>query len=153
TNRIWDFGDGTIASTSATSFTHVYFNASTNSVTLSVSGPVGSNSLFQANYITATNLPPQLTIQNASLAFDPLVIGQSDGQSFVIVNTGGLDIHGSVSTTPPFDIPDGGFILSPGQTGLVQVVFSPISAGSFSNAAVFITDGGNSTNTITGSAV
>src|SRR4030095_9540391 len=44
-NRFWDFGDGSTTNTSATSFTHVYSSAATNSVSLTVSGPVGTNTL------------------------------------------------------------------------------------------------------------
>src|SRR5207245_2401825 len=45
------------------------------------------------------------------------------------------------------------FSLTPGQTGQVQVAFSPVSAGSFSNVVVFTSNGGNSANTVTGSGL
>src|SRR5262249_5808942 len=58
TNRFWDFGDGTTTNTSSTNLTHIYTIATTNSVILTITGPLGASSLTQTNYIAATNLPP-----------------------------------------------------------------------------------------------
>src|SRR6185503_13893428 len=44
------------------SFTHVYSSAATNSVSLTVSGPVGTNTLSQNNYIVVTNLASEIVI-------------------------------------------------------------------------------------------
>src|SRR5262249_42283939 len=114
TNRFWDFGDGSTTNTTATALSHVYINASTNTVTLTVTGPVGSNTQSIANYIVATNLPPQLTLSPASLAFGPVVIGQTSTLNFQVVNTGGLPLNGSATTALPFTIQSGSpFNLSP----------------------------------------
>ena len=48
----------TATNTSATSLTHTYNVIGTNTVKLTVSGPVGTNILARSNYITVTNLPP-----------------------------------------------------------------------------------------------
>src|SRR5207302_534424 len=40
-----------------------------------------------------------------------------------------------------------------GQTGLVKVAFSPVTAGTFNNQVIFISNGGNSTNLLTGTAI
>jgi PKD repeat protein len=64
TNRSWDFGDSTSTNTTVTTFSHTYAGVGTNAVRLTVSGPVGTNSLTQ--YIVVTNLVPvTLLIQPA----------------------------------------------------------------------------------------
>ena len=108
TNRFWSFGDGTSTNTTAVSLNHTYASAGTNSVSLTVTGPVGTNTLTEANYIVATNLPPpQLTLSPASLSFGSLIIGQTNTETFQLVNSGGLTLSGSVTTTLPFAISSG----------------------------------------------
>src|SRR5262249_5858630 len=99
TNRFWDFGDGTTTNTSATSFTHLYASASTNTVALTVTGPVGTNTLARSNYIAATNPPPQLSVSPGALAFGSVIIGQTNTLNFQVANLGGLQLNGSVTTT------------------------------------------------------
>src|SRR6059036_3725166 len=43
TNRLWNFGDGATSNTVATTIAHIYSTAGTNTVTLTVTGPVGTN--------------------------------------------------------------------------------------------------------------
>ena len=63
-NRAWDFGDSTGTNTTAVSLTHTYAAAGTNTVRLTVSGPLGTNTLTQPGYIVVTNLGAvTLTIQ------------------------------------------------------------------------------------------
>ncbi len=150
TNRFWDFGDGFTTNTTATSFTHVYANAGTSSVNLTVTGPVGTNTLTRANYILATNPPPLLAVSPGALNFGQVTIGQTNTQNFQVVNSGGLPLIGTVSAIAPFAVQNGSYNLAAGQTGLVAISFSPASAGTFSNAVVFNSNGGNSTNTVTG---
>jgi len=154
TNRFWDFGDGITTNTTAASFSHLYTNASTNTVSLTITGPVGTNTLSLASYIVVTNLPPQLSLSPLSLAFGPVVIGQSNAQNFQVINTGGITLTGSVSANLPFRVQSGSPLnLTPGQTGLVAISFAPTSADAFTNAVVFTSNGGNSTNTVTGSGL
>jgi subtilisin family serine protease/PKD repeat protein len=154
TNRFWVFGDGSTTNTTVTNLSHTYLGAGTNTVSLTVSGPVGPTTLTRTKYIVVTNVPPRLTVSPASLPFGTIITGQSVTQSFQMVNTGGLSLTGSVASTLPFQISGGSpFNVAAGQTGLVQVSFSPISAGSFSNAVVFSSNGGKSTNSVTGSAL
>src|SRR3989442_14544522 len=154
TNRFWDFGDSSTTNTSATTFNHTYLAAGTNTVSLTVSGPLGTNTLQRTSYIVVTNPPPLLAISPANLNFGPVVIGQTNTLSFQVVNGGGLTLTGAVTATLPFAIAGGRpFNLPPGQTGQVQVAFSPTSAGSFSNVVVFTSNGGNSANTVTGSGL
>jgi len=58
TNRFWDFGDTTSTNTTVTNFAHTYAGFGTNTVRLTVSGPVGTNTFALANYIIVTNLGP-----------------------------------------------------------------------------------------------
>ena len=151
TNRFWDFGDGITTNTTATSVGHTYNIASTHTVTLRVIGPVGTNTLVRANYITVTNLPPELDLSPNSLSFGSVIIGQTNIQTFQVVNSGGITLTGAVSTTSPFAIQSGSSLnLAPGQTGIVSVSFAPVSAGTFSNAVIFVSNGGNSTNVLSG---
>src|SRR5207237_6371290 len=86
TNRFWDFGDGTTTNTTATNFGHLFAAAGTSTVSLTVSGPLGTNGLTVANYIVVTNVPPQLSLSPASLNFGALVLAQSSTQSVQVVN-------------------------------------------------------------------
>jgi uncharacterized repeat protein (TIGR01451 family) len=154
TNRFWTFGDGSTTNTAATNFTYAYANAGTNTVVLTVTGPVGTNTLSRTNYIVVTNLPPQLTLNPASLGFGSIIIGQSSTQTFQLVNTGGTTLNGSAGSTPPFGVQSGSpYTLTPGQTGLVSITFSPTNAAGFSNVVTFTSNGGNSTNTVTGTGL
>jgi len=154
TNRFWDFGDGTTTNTLDTNFTHIYTNSGTNTVTLTLTGPVGTNTISQVNYVQVTNLPPQLTVGPSNLSFATLVVGVTNTQTFQITNTGGLTLTGTATATQPFSIQGGSpFTLAPGQTGAVFVSFGPVAAGSFSNVVIFSSNGGNSTNTVIGGAL
>src|SRR6266404_906121 len=153
TNRFWNFGDSSTTNTSATNFTHTYYTASTNNVLLTVAGPGGSNSLTRTSYVVVTNGPLPLILIPSSLDFGPVVIGQSAAQAFQLINTSTDAISGTISTFLPFSLDNTGFVLGAGQTGFVQVTFSPTNVGTFSNAVTFITTAGNSTNTVRGSGV
>src|SRR5205085_158345 len=151
TNRFWDFGDGSTSNTALTTLSHVYANAGTNSVALTVSGPVGTNTQLRSNYISVTNLPPQLTLNPLNFDFGSVITGQTNVQTFQVINSGGTTLNGSASAPAPFGIKSGTpYTIAAGQTGLVTVSFSPVSAGNFSNAVVFLSNGGNSTNSVTG---
>src|SRR5262249_2107449 len=94
TNRFWDFGDGSTTNTSATTFAHTYVTAGTNTISLTVSGPLGVNNLTRNNYIASTNLPPLLVLSPTSLDFGTLVVGQTNTQNFQLVNSGDLPLTG-----------------------------------------------------------
>jgi subtilase family serine protease len=53
--REWDFGNGVTTNTSVTSFEFTYASPGTNTVSLTVSGAGGTNTLTQAAYIVVTN--------------------------------------------------------------------------------------------------
>jgi PKD repeat protein len=150
-NYLWDFGDGTTTNSPAATLMHTYLAASTNSVSLTVSNPLGTNTLPRAGYVIVTNPPPQLALSPTNLNFGSLVIGQSSTQAFQVVNSGGLILTGNVTTVPPFAVQSGSpFTVASSQTGQVFISFSPTNAASFSNAAVFVGNAGNRTNSLAG---
>ncbi len=68
-----------------------------------------------------------------------------------MINTGGLTLTGSVAVSSPFAVSSGSpYNVAPGQTGTVNVSFIPVTAGTFSNNLIFTSNGGNSTNLVTG---
>jgi PKD repeat protein len=104
--------------------------------------------------LQASTSPAKLALSPTSLNFGSVITGQTNTRSFQVVNSGGLTLTGTVATTAPFRISGGTpFSLSSGQTGLVQVAFSPAGVGNFSNVVTFTSNGGNSTNAVTGSGV
>jgi PKD repeat protein len=56
TNRHWDFGNGFSTNTTATNFVFTYNSLGTNTVTLTVNGPLGANTVTRSNYVVV--LPP-----------------------------------------------------------------------------------------------
>src|SRR5262249_54002704 len=73
----WDFGDGSTTNTIASTLTHTYAGPGTNTVSLTASGPVGTNTVSQAAYIVVTNLPPKLVVSPTNVDFGPVIVGQS----------------------------------------------------------------------------
>ncbi|MGA2139413.1 MAG: PKD domain-containing protein, partial [Verrucomicrobiia bacterium] len=154
TNRFWDFGDNVTTNTVNPSMGHTYNSTGTYTVALIVSGPLGADTDTQPGYITVTNIPPQLTVTPASQDFGLLPVGQTSTQTFSVIN-GGVDTLSGTATVSgaqfalvggsPYSVPGG-------QTGFVAVSFGPNSAGSFTGSVVFASNGGVSTNAITGSA-
>lgn len=155
TNRFWDFGDGGSTNTSSTNVLHTYNSAGTNTVTLIVSGPDGASTNTKTGFIVATNLPPaQLSVTPTGIAFGSLLVGLTNTQSFSVVNSGGVALTGTASVAGPFAIASGSpFNVSPGTTGTVDVSFLPVAEGSFSNGVVFASNGGGSTNPVTGTGI
>ena len=154
-NRLWDFGDGSqlAITNSQTSVAHTYTVPGAYTVSLKVCGPAGTNALTQPNYITVLN-PALLSLSPPNLDFGSVIVGQTNCQSFQVVNAGGMTLTGSVSATLPFATPGGGaFSLAPGQSGLVAVCFAPTNAARFTNAVRFTSNGGNSTNAVAGSGL
>jgi PKD repeat protein len=58
TNRFWDWGDGATTNTALVSLVHTYNVPGTNTVALTVMGPLGTNRLNVPGYIVVTNLGP-----------------------------------------------------------------------------------------------
>src|SRR5215510_8538199 len=103
-------------------------------------------------YIVVTNLPPKLVLNPTNVDFGPIVVGQSRTQQFQVFNPGQLVLTGSVVVASPFGIAGASsFSVPGGESNLVLVSFSPTAEGSFTNDLVFTSNGGNSTNGVSGS--
>ncbi len=103
--------------------------------------------------IGGTPVPPSLSVTPASQDFGTVMAGSTADRSFVIQNSGGGMLTGSVSATPPFSIASGGsFNLTLGAMQTVVVRFSPTASGVFSAAVSFTSNGGDATSTVTGLA-
>src|SRR5262249_22801761 len=114
-----------------------------------------SNGGNSTNSVTGVGLtPPQLAIVPASLDFgivdvDACQVGYAN---FVVTNLGGASItNGTAQFNSPFGVLHGVPFSVPGfGSATVQMYFAPASAGFVSNVVVFTSNGGNSTNTVTG---
>jgi PKD repeat protein len=73
TNVVWDFGDGNVDSTVNGNVYHGYSTAGTYTVSQTVTGPGGTASVTNVNYIVVTNVAPVLSTNAflASLAVNP----------------------------------------------------------------------------------
>ncbi len=154
TNRFWSFGDGATSNLTLTTVAHTYGVTGTNTVRLIVSGPLGNNTNTQVNLIVAAN-PPQLLVSPASQDFGTIVTGQSSNRLFSVINTGGLTLTGSATVAgAPYSVTAGSpFSIAPGQTQNVTVAFAPVAAGTFSTNLIVASNGGASTNALTGVGV
>ena len=155
TNRFWNFGDGATTNTVANILTHTYTVPNTYTVTQIVSGPAGVSTNIQTNLIVVVN-PPHLAVQPPSIAFGLIATGQSSNQQFLVINTGDQTLTGTAQIAAggsPFTATSGSPLsVIGGQTGLITVAFSPVAVGVFTNSVVFASNGGVSTNIVTGSA-
>ena len=149
-NRFWDFGDSNTTNTTATSVLHTYTGAGINTVSLTVTGPAGANSVTQTDYVVVVN-PAQLVVSPVRLDYGSVTIGQTNSLSFSVINTGDLLLSGTATSAAPFAVTSGGTYDVPGgQTQAVSVAFAPGAAGIFTGSVVFVSDGGISTNEVKG---
>src|SRR5207247_3509567 len=86
TNRFWDFGDSSTTNTTATTLSHTYTAAGTNTVSLTVSGPLGTDTFSLTNYIVVTNaVAAPIRITSLQLAGTNVIIRFETVASFVYV--------------------------------------------------------------------
>lgn len=134
-------------------------NASPTARTIAVTNPDGQAVTSATGILTIAvpAPPPLLSVQPPSLAYGLVAAGQSSNQPFQVINTGGQPLTGTATVSnagSPFTIAGGSpFNIGGGQTGLVTVAFSPGSSGNFSNSIIFTSNGGVSTNPVTGTGV
>src|SRR5262249_11904509 len=84
--------------------------------------------------------------------FGPVIVGQSRTQQFQVFNPGQLVLTGSVAVASPFGILGASsFSVGGGQSNLVTISFNPSGEGNFNNDLIFTSNGGNSTNRLSGS--
>ena len=128
---------------------HTYTIAGTNTVRLIASGPLGASTNTQANLITV-QVPPRLAISPASRDYGSLLAGQTNTQTFSVINTGGLALTGTATVSTPFAISAGSaFNIAPSQTGTVAVSFLPQTEGQYTNLVLFASNGGGATGIVT----
>src|SRR5262249_15871603 len=102
------------------------------------------------NYIVVVR-PPQLVVSPASRDYGTVATGQTSNQTFSVINLGDLALSGTVTGAGPFAVTAGNpYNVAAGQTQTVTVGFSPVAAGGFTNNVVFSSNGGGSTNPVTG---
>jgi len=95
---------------------------------------------------------PVLSVSPSNLGFGTVAIGRTNTLSFQVLNNGGTNLTGTVNVSPPFAIVSGSpFNLAGSATTNVVISFTPTNTGSFSNNVTFTSNGGNSTNAVTGS--
>jgi len=153
TNRFWDFGDGHTTNTTETSFNYTYTAVGSYDVSLTVYGRGGSDTNTQTGYITVMN-PPHLVVEPGSLDFGSVTIGETNSLTFSVINTGEMSLEGTATVAAPFEITNGGsFSVAAGQTQTVTVAFLPTAEGSFNGSVVFSSNGGDSTNTVSGTGL
>src|SRR5262249_57398410 len=98
---------------------------------------------ISAVQIGGTPVPPSLSVTPTSQNFGTVSIGSSADRSFVVQNTGGGTLAGTVSATPPFSILSGGsFSLTLGATQTVVVRFTPTTSGVISSNVSFTSNAG-----------
>ena len=106
---------------------------------------------ISAIQIGGTPVPPSLSVTPASQNFGTISVGSTADRNFVVQNTGGGTLTGTVSAAPPFSILSGGsFSLTVGATQTVTVRFSPTTSGVFSANVSFTSNGGNLQRAVTG---
>jgi PKD repeat protein/subtilisin family serine protease len=159
TNYVWDFGDGN--QSTDTNPCEMFVNPGTYSITLIAIGTGGTNSLALTNYITVL-VPPLLVVTPDNLDFDLVPTGAIAQASFVVSNAGEATLHGSATVSgAPFALLNSSSnpvstltVTLPGSLSTnVTVRFAPAVPNAFTNAVIFLSDGGNSTNLISGRSV
>ncbi len=103
TSWLWTFGDNTTST--AQNPSHTYTTAGTFPVSLTVTGPGGSNTAQLTTPISVTLPPPTQTPEVAVSVTGPGTVNRGQNASFTVTvtNTGGVTLTGgqlSFSTTP-----------------------------------------------------
>ena len=123
-----------------------------------VTNPVSfaSNGGSSTNLVTGVGeaLQAQLVVRPASRDFGAVIIGQTNTQNFAVINTGNATLSGTASVGAPFAVSAGSpYTVAAGGTGTVAVAFLPVGSGGVSNNVIFASNGGSSTNLVTGVGV
>ena len=121
TNRVWDFGDGTTLNTNLATFEHTYVAVGGKTVTLVVSGPVGSSSQTRSNYVNVA-VPLAATWTNAAPSGNWSVAGNWNPS--IVPDYGGDVIFGTG-----------------GRTSVVDTVSPIVSSVIFNRAGDFVVAG------------
>jgi len=104
-NRAWNFGDGTTTNTPATNVVHTYTLPGTNTVQLTVTGPVGVSSTTKTNLIVVLK-PATLVVSPASADFGGVTVGDTNSLVFFVINTGQITLTGTAAAAAPYAVTD-----------------------------------------------
>ncbi len=116
-----------------------------------VKGETTWGTWISAIQIGGTPVPPSLSVTPTSQNFGTVSIGNSADRSFIVQNTGGGTLTGTVSAVPPFSILSGGsFSLTLGATQTVVVRFTPTTSGVVSSNVSFTSNAGDLQRLVTG---
>ncbi|MGD0017619.1 MAG: Ig-like domain-containing protein [Verrucomicrobiia bacterium] len=141
------------------------------------------NSCGDSNYSNQTSArtltPSHLVVTPDSLDYGSVTVGQTSNQNFLVINTGDVSLSGTaaledagpfedqgklrtvskgktfhVVAAGPFGITSGAeYTVAGGQTGTVTVTFAPSAPGTANGSVIFTSNGGDSTNDVTGIGV
>ncbi|MEM1964460.1 MAG: choice-of-anchor D domain-containing protein, partial [Candidatus Caldarchaeum sp.] len=112
-------------------------------------GPELCTSQWGYDYLCISRTPA-ISLSTTSLTLPQTFINQQTQASFIIWNSGGGTLSGTVSVPAPFSIASGAsFSLLPGQPQEVVVRFSSATPGSFSKSIGISSNGGSATVTAT----
>jgi PKD repeat protein len=113
TNRFWDFGDGATTNTTLATVSHTYTSSGSNTVGLTVTGPLGSSTTIRTNLIV---LPRQVIISGIQLSGANVTISFSSesGRSYRIEYTDDLSLPWNIAVD---SVPGTGGIVSAIQVG------------------------------------
>ncbi|MEM2592412.1 MAG: choice-of-anchor D domain-containing protein [Thermofilaceae archaeon] len=115
-------------------------------------GPQICTSQWGYDYLCISRTPA-ISLSTTSLTLPQTFINQQTQASFIIWNSGGGTLSGTVSVPAPFSIASGAsFSLLPGQPQEVVVKFSSATPGSFSKSISISSNAGSKTITATGIA-
>jgi PKD repeat protein len=129
------------------SFTPSIPGSFTNSVIFTSNGGISTNQVTGAG-----QTPPHLSINPGSLNFSTVATGTTAQATFVATNSGSALLSGTAVAGGAFTISSGSPYNVPGfGTANVVINFTPLSGGGFTTNVVFASNGGNSTNAVTGS--
>jgi len=101
----------------------------------------------------ATAAAPSAVVSPAQLVFGAVAVGATSNLAFTVQNAGGGTLSGTASVAAPFSIVSGGsYNLAGGQTQVVTVAYSPVTAGGSTQTVTFTGGTGPVTRTVSGSA-
>ena len=103
---------------------------------------------------TLTIAPGQLSVSPALWNFGTVTTGATVQVSWIVTNTGCGTLSGTATCAAPYAVVSGSpfTLASAGMTNIV-VSFTPLDAGEFTDAVVFTSNGGTSSNPVTGQGV
>jgi len=141
TDYKWNFGDGEPVSTTRDTITHTYGAAGAYTVSLTATGPGGSDTETKSKFISVSDPLPVIAVSLTALSFGDVQVGQSKTMTFTVGNTGNVTLTvNSIAVTGrdagQFTAAPDSLTVTAGQSQTVKVTFVPASAESKSATLV-----------------